>query len=115
MPANLWMRTLKIWNAYEEAENPSHKYLVPKKGTEAYDEVRELMDYLKENPSMEKTMIAELGKMTSRKRKGKTLQFAAKDAPSMSRAEAMAATMAKSARAKAKKGGAYYDDDDDEC
>ena len=41
MPPNKWILALKKWNSGKD------KYCIPKKGTPQYDEVRKIMDEMK--------------------------------------------------------------------
>lgn len=47
---SLWVQALRIWNKGER-ETKGAAWSIPRKGTEGYDEVREIMDYLRENPN----------------------------------------------------------------
>ena len=45
MGSSPWIMALKIWNKDRDT------WSIPRKGSEEYDEVREIMDYLREHPN----------------------------------------------------------------
>ena len=67
--SSAWLTALKIWNKERD------KWSIPRKGTEDYKEVREVMDYLKENPNFFKgaeklaSEIEAVGPKSPRKKK----------------------------------------------
>jgi len=72
-----WIRALQIWNKGQRQEDASHTYTIPRKGTEGYREVREVMEFLVENPRFfdkADDVLAELdmeGAPAPKKRKGR--------------------------------------------
>lgn len=38
-----WLQALKKWNARMNQENEHHRFCIPRKGTDAYNQVKELM------------------------------------------------------------------------
>jgi hypothetical protein len=48
---SVWIQALKIWNKGEIEEGRVASWLIPRKGTDAYDEVRGIMDYLRAHPN----------------------------------------------------------------
>jgi len=62
--SNIWIDALKKWNAKNE------KYIVPKKGTKEYDEVKMIMEKMKKNRSLISPILIEgIGGMKTRKPK----------------------------------------------
>ena len=47
---NLWLMALKTWNKAAIDAGEIERWTIPKKGTEQYREVREVLEFLKQNP-----------------------------------------------------------------
>ena len=79
MASSPWIMALKIWNKDRAG------WSIPRKGTDEYDEVREVMDYLRDNPNFFKgddklvSEIEAVGPQTYGKKKTKKQRRKRKD------------------------------------
>ena len=48
---SVWIQALKIWNKGEVEDGRAASWVIPRKGSKEYDEVRGVMDYLREHPN----------------------------------------------------------------